>query len=69
MCRKVECTGCKKPTWAGCGMHIESALMGIAVDARCPGWETGKHCGASSAPAKEGCAPGEKQESGGCVVC
>jgi hypothetical protein len=28
MCRRVECGKCKKPTWAGCGQHIESALAG-----------------------------------------
>jgi len=28
MCRKVECGTCKKPTWAGCGQHIETALAG-----------------------------------------
>ncbi len=26
MCHRVTCSICSKPTWAGCGMHIESAL-------------------------------------------
>ena len=65
MCRRVQCSKCDKPTWAGtrdaidastrarardecsterltadairsgCGMHIESALAGVAVEDRC----------------------------------
>ena len=35
MCRKVTCEACKKPTWAGCGMHIEQALQGVPVEERC----------------------------------
>lgn len=35
MCRKVECGTCHKPTWAGCGQHIESALAGIKPEDRC----------------------------------
>lgn len=32
MCMKVECPTCHKPTWKGCGQHIESALSGkIAI--------------------------------------
>lgn len=51
MCRKVECTTCKKATWAGCGMHIDSALAGVPEAARCGGWKTGK-CVPAPAPAK-----------------
>lgn len=29
MCHKVTCTKCGKPTWAGCGRHIETALAGV----------------------------------------
>ncbi len=42
MCKKVECSSCGKQTWAGCGQHIDTALAGVAVADRCPGWETGK---------------------------
>jgi hypothetical protein len=35
MCRRVACTRCGKPTWAGCGRHIEEALRGVPVDQRC----------------------------------
>jgi hypothetical protein len=37
MCIKVACKICKKPTWSGCGEHIEDALFGIAIADRCAG--------------------------------
>jgi hypothetical protein len=41
MCRKVDCKTCKKPTWAGCGQHIESALRDVKIEDRCMGWKSG----------------------------
>jgi len=41
MCRKVKCNGCEKFTWAGCGMHIDSALAGVPEQERCGGWKKG----------------------------
>ena len=35
MCRRVTCSVCKKPTWAGCGQHIEQALAGVPKGDRC----------------------------------
>jgi hypothetical protein len=35
MCQRVQCTTCGKPTWAGCGQHIEQALAGVPPDQRC----------------------------------
>lgn len=32
MCRKVTCKLCGKPTWAGCGKHIEQALAGVYIN-------------------------------------
>jgi hypothetical protein len=37
MCEKVTCRKCNKPTWAGCGEHVEQALAGIAIADRCAG--------------------------------
>ncbi|MBE6480941.1 MAG: hypothetical protein E7Z94_00910 [Actinomyces ruminicola] len=37
MCRKVTCKKCGKPTWAGCGQHIEQALAGVPKSQRCQG--------------------------------
>lgn len=47
MCQKVQCPKCHKATWKGCGQHIESALAGVPMYDRCPGWPTGK-CNADS---------------------
>ena len=44
MCRKVTCSTCGKPTWAGCGNHIASALAGVAEGDRCPSWRDNKNC-------------------------
>ncbi|HMI89272.1 MAG TPA: hypothetical protein VK550_34580 [Polyangiaceae bacterium] len=35
MCRRVQCESCGKPTYAGCGMHIEQVLAGVPVEERC----------------------------------
>jgi hypothetical protein len=35
MCTRVNCRQCGKPTWAGCGRHIEEALRGVPPDQRC----------------------------------
>ncbi len=35
MCARTTCPHCTKPTWAGCGQHIEEALDGVALADRC----------------------------------
>ena len=35
MCQRVQCKKCGKPTWAGCGKHVEQALAGVPKDERC----------------------------------
>ncbi|CAG7607190.1 hypothetical protein LEUCIP111803_00998 [Leucobacter soli] len=35
MCARITCPTCGKPTWAGCGNHIEEALRGVPEDERC----------------------------------
>ena len=35
MCMKIDCDQCEKPTWRGCGKHIEQALKDVPVDERC----------------------------------
>lgn len=37
MCHQVTCKLCAKPTWAGCGSHIEYALAGVPKGQRCQG--------------------------------
>ncbi len=35
MCRRITCSKCNKPTWAGCGAHIEQVLGDVPKDKRC----------------------------------
>jgi hypothetical protein len=35
MCRRVQCAQCGKPTYAGCGAHIEQVLGDVPRDQRC----------------------------------
>ena len=35
MCHQITCATCNKPTWEGCGEHIEYALKGVPVTERC----------------------------------
>ncbi len=35
MCRRVQCMVCQRPTYAGCGAHIEQVLGDVPKDARC----------------------------------
>ena len=37
MCRRINCSKCSKPTFAGCGAHIEQVLAGVPVADRCQG--------------------------------
>jgi hypothetical protein len=39
MCHKTTCRKCGKPSWAGCGNHIEIALKGVPKSQRCQGHE------------------------------
>jgi len=35
MCRAITCNKCKRPTWAGCGAHVEQVLGHVRPDERC----------------------------------
>jgi len=35
MCHQTKCRKCGKPTWSGCGNHIEQALAGVPKNDRC----------------------------------
>lgn len=35
MCRRITCSSCGKPSYAGCGRHIESVLGDVPQQARC----------------------------------
>lgn len=50
MCRRVNCPECGKPTFAGCGMHIEQVLGDVPKEKRCQGHAAPQ---ASGDPTKE----------------
>ena len=35
MCRRVECRKCGRPTFAGCGAHVEQVLGDVPRALRC----------------------------------
>ncbi|HKZ33174.1 MAG TPA: hypothetical protein VJ648_12550 [Vicinamibacteria bacterium] len=35
MCHRVQCARCGKPSWIGCGRHVERALFGVPAAERC----------------------------------
>ena len=35
MCRQVSCRQCGKPTWAGCGQHVDQVMKGVPKSKRC----------------------------------
>ena len=52
MCRRIECSKCKKPTYAGCGRHIEQVLGDVPAAERC-------RCAEKADAPAEGSAKGE----------
>jgi len=40
MCQRVKCNSCGKPTFAGCGRHIEQVLGDVPAEKRCKCRET-----------------------------
>ena len=37
MCQRITCPQCGKPSFAGCGRHVESVLGDVPPSQRCPG--------------------------------
>lgn len=35
MCRRAECSSCGRPTFAGCGAHVEQVLGDVPASKRC----------------------------------
>jgi hypothetical protein len=35
MCRRADCSRCGRPTYAGCGAHVEQVLGSVPPDERC----------------------------------
>ncbi len=35
MCRRITCPRCGKPSFAGCGLHVEQVLGDVPPEERC----------------------------------
>lgn len=35
MCSRIQCHSCGKPSWVGCGAHVEMVLRDVPRDQRC----------------------------------
>lgn len=42
MCRRITCETCEKPTYVGCGDHIEQVLGDVPEADRCQGHDDDK---------------------------
>jgi len=54
MCRRVTCPTCGKPTFAGCGMHIEQVLGDVPKADRCKCSESSKATPGAGSPGAGG---------------
>ncbi|MEI2652700.1 MAG: hypothetical protein V9G12_11200 [Microthrixaceae bacterium] len=57
MCRATTCSKCHKPTWSGCGAHVEQVLGDVPPAQRC-------HCREDKAAAKATSAPSDAGRGG-----
>jgi hypothetical protein len=57
MCRRATCQTCSRPTYAGCGMHIESVLGDVPKPERCSCREKQKQKQEQQAPEQPAGAP------------
>ena len=52
MCRRVECRQCGKPTFAGCGSHVEQVLGDVPRAERCRCHEQQEEASGADKPAQ-----------------
>lgn len=50
MCRRIECRKCGRPTFAGCGAHVEQVLGNVPRAERCQCRESAPKEAAGAAP-------------------
>ncbi|MCX6521520.1 MAG: hypothetical protein NTZ21_12730 [Actinobacteria bacterium] len=53
MCRRVTCKTCGKPSWAGCGAHVEQVLGDVPKRDRCQGHTKAEVSAAAAAAPKK----------------
>ncbi|MDO8364273.1 MAG: hypothetical protein Q7V88_15385 [Actinomycetota bacterium] len=52
MCRRVTCKRCGKPSWAGCGAHVDKVLADVPKADRCRCNEPGYRAPAKASATK-----------------
>jgi hypothetical protein len=35
MCHRTTCRKCQKPSWGGCGQHVNQVMAGVPKSQRC----------------------------------
>ncbi|MBI4932768.1 MAG: hypothetical protein HY828_02745 [Actinobacteria bacterium] len=63
MCRRTTCRKCGKPSWAGCGAHIERVLADVPKLERCRCHEAPR-VAAGKSTTKAAAAPAEPSTMG-----
>jgi hypothetical protein len=53
MCQRVDCSECGRPTYAGCGRHVEAVLGDVPPAERCRCRERGSKAGAARGAAEK----------------
>ncbi len=48
MCQRATCSQCGKPTYSGCGRHVEAVLGDVPLEARCQCRERKQEAGGSA---------------------
>jgi len=49
MCRRAHCATCDRPTYAGCGRHVDQVLGDVPTSQRCQCAANGPEVGATRA--------------------
>lgn len=65
MCRRVECGTCGRPTFAGCGAHVEQVLGDVPPAERCRCHEAASGSRPSHADESSAANPSGDPDSGG----
>lgn len=54
MCQRITCSACGKPTFAGCGRHVEAVLRDVPIEARCRCRDEAKSSAPGTGPGASG---------------
>lgn len=65
MCSQAKCKHCGRPSWMGCGQHVENALRNVPVQDRCPNYKKHNAYGPCNAPPMPGWDASAAQNIGG----